>query len=140
MGKAKQVLYQQAHQRIERCLKIGAHIEAVALIESIMSDRIESALVAPSGNQLEASTLGSLVSRIDKIEPMPTDLKRDILVWNKSRAFVVHQMVKLTNDHGGEWNERIAFARRTAREGQDLLKVLRRYTDLLAPKRKSQKK
>ena len=129
VGKAKRDLYQSAHRRIIRCIKIGAHIEAITLIESIMSDRIESCLAAYSKAQVEATTLGSLVSKIDKIQPMGLELKSSIYKWNKDRAYAVHHMVKLTNDYSSTWIERMAFARSTAKDGLIIMKNLRKFTD-----------
>lgn len=129
LGQNKQNLYRAAYSRIQRAIKIGAHIEAVALIESIMSDRFESALAVLSQEQVHASTLGALISKFDKISGLEPQLKSALYEWNDSRAFVIHQMVKLTNEETSTWLERIAFARRTAKEGVILLGELRKVTD-----------
>lgn len=129
LGKAKQDLYRFAYLRIQRAIKIGAHIEAIALIESLMSDRLESAISSLTGKQVKASTLGRLIKEFDGLAEIDSDLKVALYEWNASRAFVVHQMVKLTNDEISSWTERIAFARLTAKEGLVLLAELRRLTD-----------
>jgi hypothetical protein len=58
LGKNKQLLYREAHKRIKRAIKKGSHIEAIALLESIMSDRIESAISVVTGKQVNVSSLG----------------------------------------------------------------------------------
>jgi len=129
MGKSKQNLYRHAYKRIESSISKGSHIEAVALIESIMSDRIETALAAITNQPVTASSLGTLFKKLHQIEPASDALRAAIWEWNESRGFVIHQMVKLTNDHDSTWTERITYSRKVAREGLPLLKELRKYTD-----------
>lgn len=129
LGKNKQLLYREAHKSIKRAIKKGSHIEVVALLESIMSDRIESAISVVTGKQVNVSALGKLFRTLDNLVPADENLRTSIQDWNKARGFVIHQMVKITNDTFSTWPERIAFARLTAREGLVLLKELRKYTD-----------
>lgn len=129
LGQSKQNLYRSAYLRIQRAIKIGAHIEAVALIESIMSDRLESALSLLTHEQVHASTLGILISKFDKVSELEPEFRSALYEWNDSRAFVIHQMVKLTNEESSTWLQRIAFARSTAKEGVILLGQLRKVTD-----------
>ncbi len=136
LGKSKQELYRQAHKRITRSINKGSHIEAVALIESIMSDRIESAISVITNKPVIASTLGSLFKKLNELEPAPIDLRTAIWEWNQSRAFVIHQMVKLTNEVDSSWTERITYSRKTAAEGLKILKDLRRYTDRIIRERR----
>ena len=129
LGKSKQQLYKLAHKRVQSSIRRGAHIEAIALLESIMSDRIESAISSVTRKPVSASTLGSLFKTLDKLRPADDDLKALVWAWNKSRGLVIHQMVKLTNDYNSTWAERVKFAKTTAEEGLILLPQLRRYTD-----------
>ncbi len=129
LGKRKQELYRQAHKRIENSIAKGSHIEAVALIESIMSDRIESALGAIAKKEVNASTLGSLFKQLNQLHPADPELVESIKAWNKSRGLVIHQMVKLTNNYDSDWSARISFAREVAKEGLIVLKNLRKFTD-----------
>lgn len=129
LGKKKQELYRHAHKRIKSSIAKGSHIEAVALIESIMSDRIESAIGSITNKEVNASTLGSLFNQLHQLKPAELDLIELIKSWNKSRGLVIHQMVKLTNNYDSDWSARISFARVTAKEGLEVLKELRKYTD-----------
>lgn len=129
LGQNKQNLYKAAYIRIQRAIRIGAHIEAVALIESVMSDRLESAIGVLSKEQVHAATLGTLIGKFDKIYGLDPELRFALYEWNDARAFVIHQMVKLTNEESSTWLQRIAFARLTAREGVILLGDLRKVTD-----------
>jgi hypothetical protein len=129
LGKSKQQLYKFAHRRVQSSIRKGSHIEAIALLESIMSDRIESAISSLTRKPVSASSLGSLFKSLDKISPAEDNLKALVWDWNESRGLVIHQMVKLTNDYNSTWAERVKFAKITAQEGIALLPQLRRYTD-----------
>lgn len=129
LGKSKQQLYKLAYKRVQSSIRRGAHIEAIALLESIMSDRIESAISSVTRKPVSASTLGSIFKTLDKLSPADDDLKALVWAWNESRGLVIHQMVKLTNDYNSTWAERVKFAKTTAQEGLILLPQLRRYTD-----------
>lgn len=129
LGKSKQQLYEYAYKRVQSSIRKGSHIEAIALLESIMSDRIESAISSLTRKHVSASSLGSLFNSLDKLSPAEDDLKALVWDWNESRGLVIHQMVKLTNDHNSTWAERVKFAKITAQEGIVLLPQLRRYTD-----------
>lgn len=63
---------------------------------------------------------------------MDDEFRAAIWAWNRSRGLVVHEMVKLTNEIEASWEERIAYARITAREGKELLRQLRKYTDKIS--------
>lgn len=128
-ARAKQELYRQAHERLERAIKRGSHIEAVVLIESLMSDRLESALTQIKGKPVNVSTLGMLLREFQKHVEIDDEFRAAMWAWNKSRGLVVHEMVKLTNEIESSWEERIAYARTTARAGKELLRQLRKYTD-----------
>jgi hypothetical protein len=129
LGKSKQQLYEYAYKRVQSSTRKGSHIEAIALLESIMSDRIESAISSLTRKPVSASSLGSLFKLLDKLSPAEDDLKALVWDWNESRGLVIHQMVKLTNDYNSTWAERVKFAKITAQEGIILLPQLRRYTD-----------
>ena len=137
LGKSKQQLYKFAYRRVQSSIRKGSHIEAIALLESIMSDRIESAISSLTRQPESASSLGSLFRLLDKLSPADDNLKALVWDWNESRGLVIHQMVKLTNDYNSTWAERVKFARITAQEGLILLPQLRRYTDSII--RKSRK-
>ncbi len=129
LGKSKQQLYEFVHKRVQSSIRKGSHIEAIALLESIMSDRIESAISSLTRKPVSASSLGSLFKSLDKLNPAEDNLKALVWDWNESRGLAIHQMVKLTNDYNSTWDERVKFAKITAQEGIILLPQLRRYTD-----------
>jgi hypothetical protein len=122
-------LYREAHKRLSRAIKNGFHIEAIAITESIMSDRIESAISSITGQVVEIDSLGRLISMFHLEHPIDDEFRIELREWNRARGQVIHQMVKLTNEHQATWHERMTFVRHTAIQGEMLLKELRKVTD-----------
>jgi hypothetical protein len=83
---------------------------------------LETTLSVVTGREVIASSLGTLFKKLNQLNPASDELRQKIWVWNQSRGAVIHQMVKLSNDHHSGWQERLAFARRTSKEGVLLLK------------------
>ena len=129
LGKAKRELYRKAHKHLDRATAKGSHIEVIAILESLMSDRLESAISSITGESQAVNSLGSLVSKFHQIHSIDDELRLRLREWNRHRSQIIHQMVKLTENHTPTWAERMTFARRVAAEGKILLKDLRRVTD-----------
>ena len=129
LGKAKQELYRKAHKHLDRATTKGSHIEVIAILESLMSDRLESAISSITGESQAVNSLGSLVSKFHQIHSIDDELRLRLREWNRHRSQIIHQMVKLTENHTPTWAERMTFARRVASEGKILFKDLRRVTD-----------
>ena len=130
----KNELYRRAYRKIDRSIKSGFHIEAIALLESIMCDRLESLLERVSGDYIAVSTLGQLLEKLRPHQVIPRELEDEIRAWNRQRGLVIHEIVKVTLTASTSWNERISFARITALEGVVLLKKVRKITDARVPK------
>lgn len=129
LGKAKQELYRKAHKHLDRATNKGSHIEVIAILESLMSDRLESAISSITGQSQAVNSLGSLISKFHQIHPLDEELRLRLHEWNRHRSQIIHQIVKLTENYTPTWAERITFARRIAAEGKILLKELRKVTD-----------
>lgn len=99
----------------------GYFIEAVALEDSMISDRLEE-LLGLHKPRVAMNTIGQLAQLSRALEPEvfgPLALR--ILDWAESRNVVVHQMVKVGPTHRGDWEQRLAQARVTAEQGVMLL-------------------
>lgn len=121
IGKAKQLLFRMAFKRIDRAIKNGFHIEAIAITESLICDRLETTISIVTGNDSHADNLGPLLSKIRKLIVFPAELIDQLDIWRKNRNLVVHQMVKITNSDASNWRFRMRFARLIALEGKSLL-------------------
>lgn len=104
----------------------GYYIEAIALQDSMISDRLEG-LLGLHRERVAMNTIGQLAQLSRGLDPDAfTELADRILQWAERRNVVVHQMVKVGPTHSGSWSERLAQARRTAEDGRRLLEEVGR--------------
>lgn len=129
IGRAKAILFHAAFKRIERAIANGFYIEAIAIEESLICDRIESAISIATNKEGYPETLGPLLSQPKKLSVFPDELLHGLDAWRKDRNLVMHQMVKITNSDTTDWRSRMKFARITALEGKSLLRDVQASTN-----------
>ena len=129
IGKAKEILFRAAFNRIERAIKNGFHLEAIAIEESLICDRIESAINVVTKKESYPETLGPLLSQLNKLSVFPDELLHELDSSRINRNLVMHQMVKITNSDTTDWRSRMKFARSTALKGKLLLKDVQLNTN-----------
>ncbi len=122
--KIKGELIRSAHIRLKRATKLGFHIEAVAILESLITDRLESLIAISEKNQIDIGNLGPANKINYEAGRISEELHLDLKKWAKDRAKVIHEMVKVSNVIDSDWRERMKFARSTSSEGLRLLKKL----------------
>jgi hypothetical protein len=128
--KAREDLYHRAYSRVNKAIARGFHIEAIAILESLMCDRLENLLQAlHPDSKVELGSLGKLYNSVNKEIEIPESLLIDLKQWNKARGQVIHQLVKISDVDAMNWLERMAFARKTSNDGKKLLEKLRKFTD-----------
>jgi SRSO17 transposase len=95
-----------------------------------MCDRLENLLQAiHPDSKVELGSLGKLYNSVNKEIEIPEPLLADLKQWNKARGQVIHQLVKISDVDAASWRERMAFARKTSREGKLILNDLRKFSD-----------
>jgi hypothetical protein len=111
-----------AKGRLERAISEGFYLEAIALEESMMADRLES-LLGHGGEVVTFGTIGQLVSQVRKQWPESEfdDVHERLRDWSNLRAEAIHQMVKYGRGYEMTWRERISSTRKTAEEGRLLV-------------------
>ncbi len=134
-GRFKYELIKSARIRVDRAIKSGFHIEATALLESLIADRIESSIENKTGQIQKVQNLGPLVKNAVSHAIISEDLAVEIRKWSNDRAKVVHEMVKVSSKNSGSLKERMMFARELALEGKEILKKLERISRTYRPKR-----
>jgi len=134
-GKFKYELIKNARKRVERAIKSGFHIEATALLESLIADRLESSIENKTGKIQKVQNLGPLIKSAISHSIISEDFAADIRSWSNNRAKVIHEMVKVSNENSGNWRERIAFARDLAIQGKEILRKLELISRQYRPKR-----
>jgi hypothetical protein len=134
-GKFKYELIKNARKRVDRAIKSGFYIEATALLESLIADRLESSIENKTGEIQRVQNLGPLIKIAISQVIISEDFAADIRSWSNNRAKVVHEMVKVSNKNSGNWRERIAFARELAMQGKEILRKLEVISRQYRPKR-----
>lgn len=128
--KAREDLYHRAYSRVNKAIARGFHIEAIAILESLMCDRLENLLQAINPkSKVELGSLGKLHNSVSREIEMPELLLADLKQWNKARGQVIHQLVKISDVDVVSWRDRMSFARKTSHEGKLILNELRKFTD-----------
>ena len=137
-GRHRQSLYQRCIAQYNEALGAEFYIEAVAIVESLLCDRLESRLAALHGqeeNKRRFSTLGRVACELKGQrlgEPADTrGIYGEISKWASQRNKVIHQLVKLEEGEIPNWDDRYKQARRTAEAGMDLFRRLDRVLKAL---------
>lgn len=129
IGKVRGELYRGAMRQLKKAIASEFYIEAVALCESIISDRLESRLSLLNNHSLESRrqrSLHALLKYLVSIEspksyPEIAAIYRDIERWRAKRNRAVHNAVKLSDGEPLEtWDIRYAEIKAAALEGRSL--------------------
>ena len=130
-NKEKYLSYREAWARIKQSQACGFYLEAITLVESIISDRLTSYLQGTgkiSGKKL--LSFRSLIEKWKETTPPITigayqDLQTEVDNWRVKRNKIVHGMVK--SEPGRATENIINFleeAKSVARKGEKLAKAV----------------
>lgn len=133
-GKLRYGLYKAAYDQIKSAITHGFHLEAITLVESLISDRLESRLSFLKQADFSFKTLGTLITETGKIETDP-ELKslvtQRLNKWRRDRNAAIHEMVKLAAGEAATWSERAGHLHAIAEEGLVTLRAIdKRYREL----------
>lgn len=113
LGTARYDIIQKAAQQVASAHSSGFCVESLMLLESILSDRIQSRLDHLRGGPLQARpALGQMLKEWEKLENVSdfADLIPRVDAWAKTRNEAAHGMAKLPDLDGPTWDERYATA------------------------------
>lgn len=122
-------LYKPAFSRISKALEGGFYIDAICILESLITDRLESYFLSVHDKDLSFSSLGTLIEnfRSNKIQ-IDKDLRLLITErlhqWREERNTAAHAMVKLGDGALLPWEERVALCEKAAKEGLVLFREI----------------
>lgn len=139
VGAARHNVYKGVIDYYHRAIKASFYIEAIALMESIMADRMESLLNAVAkaenangGNTKEYSfiplsrsiTAALKYKIICDYQPI-VDILNRIREWFKDRNAAIHRMAKLSGiDDNGVPSDKYKSFKKTAEDGYKLFREL----------------
>jgi len=129
-------LYKSAIKKAKAAIENEFYIEAVAIYEGIIADRLESRLQFLSNNaKVQIQSVGSAAHQCkkgdDKIKnPIMFELYKRIFKWAKKRNFVLHNMVKIKEgDSDVSFEKRYDLAKEAATEGVKIFNDLKNEID-----------
>jgi hypothetical protein len=105
----------------------GFFLEAITLIESLATDRLESRLSFLTGTNRGFENLGPLIKDMRKHETDPALralVDQDLDAWRQMRNASLHEMPKLAAGDSSTWEDRVQFLVIVAIEGLDVLRQL----------------
>lgn len=143
-GRLRLHLFTHARYHIEQCINHNYHCEAIAVIESVITDRLESRLSYILGQEVGSKevgfeTLGRLIQSLRKKE---TDeelcsLLDTLDVWREKRNKAIHELVKIEEGKPHKrWEQRLQELQTTSREGYKILKQIYHRVAVLNPQLK----
>ena len=133
-------IYKQAMSRYNLAMKEGFYFEAVAIMESLIADRMESRIGELTNQQVIFDTLGNLrdqlngkpdyYPRIETNEELIKVYNKVVSDWAGKRNKALHQIVKISIKEPKDWTVFLTEAKKAAEEGKthfnELNKLLKR--------------
>lgn len=97
-------------------------LEATALIESLICDRLESRLGELTKLPVKFNTIGNLLRDLNPIETDPIlkeIMNTRINTWSGERNKTIHQAAKIELGKKKDWNEYLTMTEKTAANGRE---------------------
>ncbi len=95
-GQHRYHLYKAAFERVTHATRDGYYLEAITLIESLLSDRMESRASFLAKENIGFKNLNELTERIRKLETVTefVDILERVDEWRRRRNKAMHELVK----------------------------------------------
>ncbi len=114
-------LIRSAHKRVVRCIKSGHHLEAIAILDSLMAHRLEAGLSSRlTRTEQPMLPLGTLIRDAISVKVISQELAEKIKAWSKVRNKTLHKMVKVSDVGAGDWKAHMEYVRHLAIWGKEL--------------------
>ena len=135
-GQERYEVIKAALSRYNTAIEHSFFLEATALIESLISDRLESRLGELKKVPVSFDTIGNLLDSLRKLETdtvLKEIMNKQINNWCADRNTVIHKAAKIEIGKKKDWNDYLKQAEKTAKDGREIfdaynkqLKKLRR--------------
>jgi hypothetical protein len=136
IGQARSALYRKTLKRVKEAREVGFVLEAVTLLESVISDRLEARL-EKLGMECEGGgtfwPLTGMANTLAKRSQDPGEAKAvyaRVPIWAKNRNKALHGLGKLAKVQEDGWDQKYAKAQEAAEDGvalfRDLDKVVKK--------------
>lgn len=136
IGQERYELYKSAFSWVKKSIDEGYYVEAISIVESLISDRLESYLSLLTGEDFGFKNLGELIQAFrskkykDKLNRTDEDKTLGSLVlnsldqWRKDRNTAAHEMVKIEDGKRVSWEERMEINKTVAKTGLELVRKI----------------
>ncbi len=128
VGKARYELIKNAIGRVLQSQKEGYYLEAIAILESLIADRLESALSDSENKSIGFKNLGTLIDFAKKSSQLDSEIKQvtvnDLDTWRVTRNVALHQMVKLETGNLHDWDGRYNELEEQVQNGIEIFKKI----------------
>lgn len=114
-------IIKSAISRFNTAIEHSFFLEATALIESLICDRLESRIGELTLKSVEFGTLGDLLKKLNNIEPdveLKSIMNNVLYQWAGKRNIVIHQAAKIELGKKKDWNDYLRLAESTSNEGR----------------------
>jgi hypothetical protein len=119
--------YKNVMNQYKKAIDNEFYLEATALAESLISDRLESRLEKITGAPVLFETLGktrTLLSTLEQYHPIKFIIDNDINSWTEKRNIAIHQAAKVGSLNPKDWNKFLIECKKTAKEGMAIFRKL----------------
>ena len=122
-GQERYEIMKAAISRYNTAIEHSFFLEATALMESLISDRLESRLGELKKEQISFDTIGNLLNALRKIETdtvLKEIMNKQINMWCGERNKVIHQAAKIGLGKEKDWKDFLKQAEKTAKDGRKI--------------------
>ena len=129
VGQERFELYKAAFSWISKSIDDGYYLEAISIVESLITDRLESYLSLLKGEDFSFKTLGSLIDGFRSKENNTDELLRSLVLekldpWRRRRNIAAHEMVKIEDGKKISWEDRVKINYEVAKDGLELVRKI----------------
>lgn len=126
INKLRGEVFRKAYKRANRAIKAGFYLEAIAICDSLASDRLREILRSNVNYKVGDLSVGQCLSHLKdhKIAAFDDDLFVASKDWVQSRNKFMHSMGQLTDFESISWLKRLRIAKSVAGEGLKLVNRL----------------
>lgn len=122
-GQERHAIIKAAISSYNTAIEHSFFLEATALMESLISDRLESRLGELMKTPVSFDTIGNLLNSLRKVETdavLKEIMNKQINNWCGDRNAVIHQAAKIELGKKKEWMDFIKQAEKTAKDGRKI--------------------
>lgn len=127
VGQVRYELFSQVFSQIKAAREQGFYIEAIALVDSLVTDRLESRLSRLLGQDISFKTLGSVITKANMHEvdeQLKSTISSRLDHWRKERNAALHEMAKLADGDYKTWSDRYKALCPVCEEGIQILRLI----------------